>query len=295
MPRPTLFGDRTTPLLEARIGAFYRNLPKALAGEEEPIHQVRVAGRRLRTVLPVIVPKPDGRRARRAVGLLREIVRVAGRSRDLDVCVQLLDERLPARGTRTPEEALLIGRLKAARSRSRSQLASSLLDLEIAALRRDLREIVTRGGEEIFSVLLRIKQERQEGGVEILAQLDEMSGRYDAAGLHRLRRRVRRMRYMSEVAAELRQEPIDAPRRLKEVQDQLGLIHDAHLLALWLGARSTAAAKAGRPALASAARRWESIFETAGRAHHRAFLQGDPATSIARALALPSELGTAAG
>jgi len=231
---------------------------------------------------------------RRAGRILRGMVRVAGRSRDLDVCARLFEKRLGARTGRSPEASLLLRRMKAARARSRSRLASGLLDLQISDLRRDLREMKARRCEEGFSVIRRLALEREKGGEEILGMIRALAGRYDPPELHRLRRRVRRMRYLSELASELGQEPRDAPKRLKDLQDILGLVHDAHLAAGWLEARAVYAVKAGKPAYAEEARRWRSIFEAAGRAHHREFLQAKAEETIVHALGIADSRGTAA-
>src|SRR5688572_20793086 len=111
--------DRTTPLLRARIRDVFRHLPKALAGEEEPIHQMRVAGRRLRVALPHLARRPRGRRVRRALLELQRLTRAAGASRDYDVMLTLFEERLQHVRTRTAEQTVLLRRLRSARVRSR--------------------------------------------------------------------------------------------------------------------------------------------------------------------------------
>src|SRR6185503_2184284 len=94
---------------------------------------------------------------------------------------------------RTPERTLLRSRLKAARTRSRTAMAEAFLDLEIASLRRDLRRIVRRGGDRVFSVLLRLRQVRDDEGGALPARL-EGADVFDADALHRLRMGVRRLR-----------------------------------------------------------------------------------------------------
>ncbi|HEY6554694.1 MAG TPA: CHAD domain-containing protein, partial [Vicinamibacteria bacterium] len=136
-----------TDLLRQRIRAVFRHLPKGLAGDEEAIHQMRVAGRRLRAALPLLARKPEGRRVHRALRVLRELARTAGASRDLDVGLELLTDRLHAVSPVDPEQRLLRTRLRAARARSRTRMAEALMDLEIARLRRDLRAVVAKGGE----------------------------------------------------------------------------------------------------------------------------------------------------
>jgi CHAD domain-containing protein len=289
------FGDRIKPLLVERVGVLYRNLPKALAGEEEPVHQVRVSGRRLRAVLPLLTPKPEGKRVRRAIRILREMVRAAGRSRDLDVCVGLFEQRVAKRGTRKPEEAELLKRLKAARARSRARLAAGLLDLEISVLRGDLREILARGGEETFTVRERLARERESGGADLTSQLDALGNRFDPVELHHLRRRVRRARYVSEIGASIGEDTAETPKKLKGLQDQLGLIHDAHLLATWFGRQAAAASKIGRAALAAEATKWEAAFESSARARHREYLKDDPGASIRTALRVEENRDSVAG
>src|SRR5438552_10057686 len=133
---PTTIVDRATPVLKEHIRALFRQLPRALAGDEDAIHQMRVAGRRLRVALPLLARKPQGRRVKRGRRIMRALTRSAGTSRDLDVGVGLFEERLRGRGEMDPERRLLRQRLRAARGRSRVRLAEALMDIGIARLRR---------------------------------------------------------------------------------------------------------------------------------------------------------------
>jgi CHAD domain-containing protein len=294
--RPVIrFGDRIKPLLLERVGVLDKNLPKALAGEEEPVHQVRVSGRRLRAVLPLLTHKPDGKRVRRAIRILREMVSGAGGSRDLDVFVGLFEERVSKRGSRRPEEADLLRRLRAARARSRARLAGNLLDLEISGLRRDLREILARGGEEIFTVRERLSQEREAAGADLIGQVEALGHGFDPIELHRLRRGVRRARYVFEIGASIGEDPGETPKKLKGLQEELGLIHDAHGLAAWFGRQAAAASKIGRAALAAEATKWEAAFESSARARHREYLKGDPGAAIRTALRVEESRDSVAG
>ncbi|PYQ20034.1 MAG: hypothetical protein DMF81_19925, partial [Acidobacteria bacterium] len=89
-------------MLKDRIRALFRQLPKALTGDEESIHQMRVAGRRLRVALPLLARKPHGRRVRRARRILRQLTRAGGTSRDMDVSLSLFEERVKKIGPLTP-------------------------------------------------------------------------------------------------------------------------------------------------------------------------------------------------
>ncbi len=147
MPKSTKL-DAMTALLRERVRAVFRHLPKGLAGDEEAIHQMRVAGRRLRVALPLLAKKPEGRRVQRALRVLRALTRTAGASRDLDVSIELLAERLRSVAPLDAEQRRLRSRLRGVRAYSRTRMAEALMDLEIARLRRDLRAVLGSGAED---------------------------------------------------------------------------------------------------------------------------------------------------
>ncbi|HSD27332.1 MAG TPA: CHAD domain-containing protein, partial [Vicinamibacteria bacterium] len=168
----TTSGDPTErqidDLLRQRIRGVFRHLPKGLGGDEEAIHQMRVAGRRLRVALPLLARRPDGRRVRRALRVLRTLTRTAGQSRDLDVSLDLLKDRLRSLDAPTREQAVLRTRLVAARYRSRTRMAEALMDLDIARLRRDLRVVLARKGDAVFAVKVRLRAVRDEQGEALI-------------------------------------------------------------------------------------------------------------------------------
>jgi CHAD domain-containing protein len=264
--------DPTTTLLRGRVRAFFREVPRGLAGEQEAIHQMRVMGRRLRVAMPLLARRPDGRRVRRALRLLRDATRTAGVSRDLDVIAGLLAARALA-GPISADLRQLLSRLRQARRRARASMAERLLDLDIARLRRDLRRILHLGAADAFSVLGRMRDQREIEGAALLTEIDGLGGRFDPVALHRLRRRIRRLRYGAELRDELRGGELGAALALKDLQERLGEIHDAHVLAVWLGARGAWAAAHGHPAIAAEAERQRAHFESASRGLHRALLE----------------------
>jgi len=262
----------------------FRHLPKGLAGDEEAIHQMRIAGRRLRVALPLVARRPDGRRVKRALGVLRQLTRTAGASRDLDVGLELYKERLRALEQPTPEQLLLRRRLRTRRSRSRSRMAEALMDLEIAGLRRDLRAIIARKAEDVFTVLARVRDLRDSLGAALLAELAEIGDRLDPAALHLLRRRARRLRYASEVSDAVRGEESGAPALWKQLQDRIGTLHDRHVLAGWLQAQAEAAQKRAQGALEAAARAEHAFFVEETRRLHQQLLESRPADLAGHAL-----------
>ncbi len=274
---------RSTALLRERSRALNRRLPRAVAGDEEAIHQMRVGGRRLRMGLRLLALKPEGKRVRRALRGLEQLTRAAGTGRDLDVGVALLAGRL-AELPSSPERKLLRTRLQAARTRSRTSTAGALLDLEIATLRRDLRRIVQRGAAGMFVVLVRLRALADEDGRAALARLHELGDAFDPDALHALRKRVRRLRYAAEVADRIRNEESHAPETFRALQERLGTIHDTWVLALWLASQASRAEARGAQELATEARSLEAWFVDASRGAHAAFLSGDPAERLRRGL-----------
>ncbi len=97
---------RTTALLRDRVKRVFRELPGALAGEEEAVHQVRVAGRRLRVALPLL--RPQGPRPAAAAGRCKvlQAADAGGRAPGgTSTCsAGLLEDRLAERRPATPEQ-----------------------------------------------------------------------------------------------------------------------------------------------------------------------------------------------
>ena len=257
--------QRTATLLRERVRRVFREYPGALAGEEEPVHQVRVAGRRLRVALPLLARKPGGRRVKKARRILRDLTRTAGAGRDLDVLLALFEERLGGLEEITPEQKDLRRRMRAARTRSRSGLAEGVLDLDIDGLRRHLRRIRSRGVADTETILARTRAVTEREGTRVLEGLAEVGDRYDPDALHALRRRIRELRYTAEVDEALRGLEAGASAAWKKLQDAIGMLHDVHVLTGWFGAQAERATARGKAALAAAARAEQEHFEAEGR------------------------------
>lgn len=276
--------DPSTPLLKERIRTLFRHFPKALAGEEEPIHQMRVAARRLRVALPLLARKPRGRRVREALAILRDVTRAGGGSRDLDVGLELLEKRLTSIEPVTPELTALRRRLRGARSRSRARMAEELLDLPISRLRRGLAAVVGRRGDNLFTVIGRLRQAGESGRADLAAAFDALGDRYEPAALHKLRICARRLRYTAEVLDALKGQDGGAPALFKSVQEHLGRIHDAYVLSTWMTRQAGLAEARGELALAAEARRQHETLMEESREEHRRFLEERPRDALARAL-----------
>ena len=252
--------DRTTLLLKSRIRTVFRHYPKAVTGDEEAIHQLRVSGRRLRDALPLLARRARGKRVRRVDRALKRLIRTAGAGRDLDVMLALFEAETGKPAAARPEVKVLRRRLRGARRRRRRQMAEALLDLDIASLRADLRKIESQNGDAPAIVLARVAATRDEQGRALLEAIAQLGDRFQAPALHRIRIRTRRLRYSAEIDAAVRGGPDQAASRFKELQELFGRINDSYLLARWLGDIATRLERRGEPALAAEARRQAARF-----------------------------------
>jgi CHAD domain-containing protein len=274
---------------------LFKEFPGALAGEEEPVHQVRVAGRRLRVALPLLAHKPDGRRVRKARRILRELTKAAGTGRDLDVLLALFEKRLDGLDEVSPGQKDLRRRLRSARTRSRGGLASGVLDLDIDGLRRHLRRIRSRGIPDTPTIMARTRAASESDGRRVLEGLEAVGDRYDPEALHALRRRIRQLRYTAEVDEAIRGTEPGASAIWKKLQDAIGVLHDVHVLGGWLGRQAERAAARDRAELATAAAAEREVFEVEGRRLHRRLLEAGPADLAAQALEVVAHGGSDGG
>jgi len=243
---------RAGRLLTRRVREMFRVYPKALVGEVEAVHDLRVAARRLRAALVLFADNPEGRRARRADKTLRDLARAAGRGRDLDVGLEIL-EALPAGASEG--NVRLRRALSTSRSRARFLSREALLDLELAHLRRDLRTLVasTRVDRPVLTGRLDALRLREEAQID----RDLANGRAwpKPEQLHSARRAARRLRYAAELESLFDGVDSDAADRWRKMQTRLGEIQDRHVLGAWLSFRERRAAARGDLALATAAAR----------------------------------------
>jgi len=284
MTAPPPPDDRAKVLLDDRVKRVFRELPGAVAGHEEPVHQVRVAGRRLRVALPLLARKGGRRPVGRALLVLRKLTRAVGERRDMDVILGLYEDRLATFKAASAEQRALLSRLRAARARARTQVAEDVLDLDIDGLRRSLRRLLRRGAADASTVLARVRALREEEGAELLRGFSHVGERYRPEALHALRRRVRRLRYAAEVEDVVRGEESRAPVLWKRLQDGIGVIHDHDVLAGWFDEQARLAEARNNALLVRAARRERRAFIGLGRLLHRALLEVKPADLALRAL-----------
>lgn len=183
-----------------------RHVPLALAGSDpEGVHQVRVAGRRLRVLLELA-----GRAA--LVADLRWLVRALGRARDLDV----LKTALP------PGDARFDAWLAQLEAEARADAEAALTSPRLAGLVAALKVLTPVPRDDARRGL-------RAASRKVRRQLDLLVGAHlepeqVTPAVHALRRALRKLRYADDWLDE------DAGG-LKHLQDALGALCDVGALA----------------------------------------------------------------
>jgi CHAD domain-containing protein len=263
-PRPRRLGP---PVLDPALGveeallqvlghlteAMLWHAPAARAGATpEGVHQMRVAMRRLRSLLRVFRPACDGAALREFDAGLKGVARLLGPARDWDVWLGGLGAEIAAALT---EEPRILTLMRAARGMREAAYAALRPALDGPELRRIAWQAVAlaetrpwRNEEDPAAA------ERRAGTLPDFAAgvLDKRWRRIEGAGteiaalpdaeFHALRIEAKRMRYAAELFAPLwgRRRAKRFLARLAKVQDAFGLANDA------VAARGLMAALASR-------------------------------------------------
>lgn len=226
---------------------------------EEPLHDFRVALRRLRSTLRTYRPWLRGSARRKHAKRLRAVARSTNAARDAEVQLAWLAERREAFASeRTrPGFDLVVARYEARThgAPDAARVAARLLRTA-EKLRKRLGTYERKVGEagpetSLGAVLASLLRDQSAALAERIRAVRDAS---DQEGVHRARIEGKRLRYLAEPLRGCRLADASAAvARLKRLQDLLGDLHDAHVLAGELGeALVDAAADRARRAHASA-------------------------------------------
>ena len=239
-PSPRSF-EELRGRLRDQLREIERHDPGARLGRDpESLHDMRVGVRRLRALLRAgreLVATDTGELDDR----LKELGRVLGEVRDLDVLLARLDAEAAELGGEDVERAgSLLATLRTERSCSRSRLLAALRSDEYLALLDDTTRTIDELEPSGSAVTL------DELADEAFARLRKAVRKLPDAPadeeLHAVRKKGKRARYAAELAG--RQKPV---KRAKKLQDVLGEHQDAVVAAARL--RQLAAGAAPERAL----------------------------------------------
>jgi CHAD domain-containing protein len=139
------FASAARRVLAVRAREFLDLIPAARSGDEiEALHDLRVAGRRLRSVLEVFDAAFPRKLHRSFVRELKAALDELGEARDLDVQLELIDSFLDAAtGAARPGIAALDAHLRGERAAAYAAFQPALDAVEDAGFQQRLHELVT--------------------------------------------------------------------------------------------------------------------------------------------------------
>lgn len=195
--------------------------PAVLGTDPEALHDLRVAVRRTRSGLKYSEGLLSKRVRRRFMLEFSRLQDVTGPARDYEVWMAALPHDDPLR-------LVLAGYHDTARDEATSVLGSRRTRVMLARWHRELAELPV--GNSAVSSERSISQQRERVlAAAALAPVDAA-----ASDLHRMRKRVKELRYLSEVFVRGEEQPLRKP--LKKLQDALGNVQDAAVQREWLTA-----------------------------------------------------------
>ena len=224
-------------VIRQRALALERSLPGAQKGDVARVHEARVATRRLREAVPLIVSGARGRKFERR---MRRLTRALGPVRELDVALQTLDE-LSTDGAVPPASiARLKQEIRLERERVHAHMRSELSHVDVERLRRKLVAAARKHQPHPARPRARDPKRIARARVRSARRAARLRGAIENAGaiylpdrLHEVRVAVKKLRYALEVSRELSgSRAVAQIRTLKQVQDLLGRMHDLEVLIL---------------------------------------------------------------
>jgi CHAD domain-containing protein len=231
-------------------------------GDAEAIHDLRVATRRASAALALWSTALDPDLTRRARRMLARLRRRLARTRELEVLTLQLAAMLAGESAEMREEGLRVMRRLSRRVAARRVRAARL------ARRRRLERLAlgigeaaaTAGGERTLILAAARRLVDQRGGDARAALGLALAQRSDEV-LHEVRLVAKRWRYAIEsLAAVTAEPPRDGLKLARDLQQCLGVIHDAALL------RDELARLARRAELQGATTRFAALSRLAAKA-----------------------------
>lgn len=241
--------------LRMGVAALDYYAPRALAGEVEPVHQFRVTLRRLRATVELVASVLHGSRLSYYRAELPLVGHTAGVVRDCDALAELVRQHAAgldpaiARALLPAYQALADQRVAALRQLGhllRSQRYARLIDRLNSPLLRRVPEQVT-----IAQLVPAMVRPIVSGALRVGARLSAGS---PAPAFHRLRVRLKRVRYTLEMLDELAgRQTSRALKRLRRMQEVLGEQQDLVTTAAWTRRFAQQPALTGETLLAAGA------------------------------------------
>jgi len=216
------------------------------ANDAEALHDFRVAMRRLRSTLRAYQAQLDAVVPAKLRRRLRDLARATGEARDVEVQISWLERQrndlAPARRAGVP---WLLARLTQSRDRAYRDIRERIapkFDRLARRLRRALGSAPAPDATLPPALASVIAELLEDQGSDLERRLALIRSPANHGEAHAARIRVKRARYLLEPV--VREAPLTSPvlRRLKQVQQLLGDLHDLQVVIVRLGDAAAEAA-----------------------------------------------------
>jgi len=225
-------------VIARRLRALADALPAAFDGEVAAVHKARVASRRVREALPVLLVHAPAKRGRKLRRAFQRVTRALGPVREADVTLDLIRD-LKAEAPETGDALRAISReLEVERQHRHQRMVAELDDVDFEQLVERIGAAMHEGPEDpddsataqaAVSAGLAIRAARRTR--QLRTAVESAGSLYAPEPIHTVRIAVKKLRYVLELAHELkllRTQRFVA--RLKACQETLGAMHDAQVL-----------------------------------------------------------------
>jgi CHAD domain-containing protein len=225
--------NKLLKLAHKRLERFVTLFPKALLNDEpDTIHDLRVYSRRLQQTFRVMLPKPVPPKARKLIRTLRKVRQAYGNSRNLDVNIDLIQQKHQAAGAAIVRQSweMLQDTLAAERRAEIVQARQKMARYDIVAFigrAQTLMESADIGSDVVEKLRQTVRAALKDWHDALDLAKDDRS----VENLHALRIAAKRLRYRAELLAELGSGGMKpAIKTIKEFQTLLGDWHDRCVL-----------------------------------------------------------------
>lgn len=207
--------------------------PKFLSGDVKGLHRARVASRRIREALPVVAATASRAKVKRLHKKVREVTRVLGPIRELDVELELI-EAADTPGSPHRRALALMRREVASRRRALRKDLKGHDIVDVDKLMKKLSRIAvacTPQDEEPADWRIALSLRTLRRTRRLRSAVEDAGPLYVPERIHAVRIATKKLRYVLEVVREaglLQAGPF--LRSLKRQQARLGRLHDLQLL-----------------------------------------------------------------
>ena len=225
--------NKLLKLAHKRLERFVTLFPKALLNDDpDTIHDLRVYSRRLQQTFRVMLPKPVTPKGRKLIRTLRKVRQAYGNSRNLDVNIDLIQQKHRAAGAAIVRQSweMLQDTLAEERRAEIVQARQKMARYDIVAFigrAQTLMESADIGSDVVEKLRQTVRAALKDWHDALELAKDDRS----VENLHALRIAAKRLRYRAELLAELGSGAMKpAIKTIKEFQTLLGDWHDRCVL-----------------------------------------------------------------